>query len=246
MEIQQNDQVVDVPSEKDERKETRSLSDVSEMQQKEDLSKTKKYKNYKDLKEITKETLNNKYFLGGLMNNPVYRKLSAPLTSTSGSHENEEKIVESNDKSNEINKNLKVENTKTKQKETEDSLVKYKLIRASDTQFEKLKFSHDAEFLSEIKVEIEEDLDEFVNCMKNSVFYGSGINRFYNQELDKFRRKFIELEANKNRWQYYIFKYIKDKNPKVIIPAPLMSDEIEVRTKIITKIREINSIVNLL
>ena len=80
--------------------------------------------------------------------------------------------------------------------------------------------------------------------MKNSVFYGSGINRFYNQELDKFRRKFIELEADKHRWQHYVFKYIKEKNPRVVIPAPLMSDEIENRTQMINKIKEINSIIN--
>lgn len=40
--------------------------------------------------------------------------------------------------------------------------------------------------------------------MKNSVFYGSGIQRFYNQELDKYRRKFIELEEDKHRWLFLV------------------------------------------
>ena len=40
--------------------------------------------------------------------------------------------------------------------------------------------------------------------MKNSVFHGSGIQRFYNQELDKYRRKFIELEEDKHRWFFLV------------------------------------------
>jgi hypothetical protein len=43
--------------------------------------------------------------------------------------------------------------------------------------------------------------------MKNSVFYGSGIQRFYNQELDKYRRKFIELEEDKHRWFYLVIDF---------------------------------------
>ena len=37
--------------------------------------------------------------------------------------------------------------------------------------------------------------------MKNSFFYGSGIHWFFNQELDKYRRKFIE---NKSLWFSYV------------------------------------------
>ena len=51
----------------------------------------------------------------------------------------------------------------------------FRLVRASETQFDKLTFSSDAEFLHEIQQEIKEDIDEFVNCMKNSIFFGSGI-----------------------------------------------------------------------
>ena len=42
--------------------------------------------------------------------------------------------------------------------------------------------------------------------MKNSVFYGSGIQWFFNQELGKHRKKFIE---NKNLWFSYVMIYLK-------------------------------------
>ena len=45
--------------------------------------------------------------------------------------------------------------------------------------------------------------------MKNSVFYGSGIQRFYNQELDKYRRKFIELEEDKHRWFFLVINFLR-------------------------------------
>ena len=116
-------------------------------------------------------------------------------------------------------------------------------MRASETQFDKLPFSNDAEFLHEIQQEIKEDIDEFVNCMKNSIFFGSGIQRFYNSELDKFRRRFIELEHDKQRWQFYVFKYIKLNSPKVKIPAPKLADEIEKRSKMVKSVKEIYSII---
>ncbi len=123
-------------------------------------------------------------------------------------------------------------------------LSDFKLVRASETQFDKLTFSSDAEFLHEIQQEIKEDIDEFVNCMKNSIFFGSGIQRFYNSELDKFRRRFIELEHNKQRWQFYVFKYIKLNSPKVKIPAPKLADEIEKRSKMVKSVKEIFSIID--
>jgi hypothetical protein len=242
IEIQKNEIVVDVPSENDERKEIQNTAESKDVEQREDMNKmSKKTNKFKDAKEIPKESKRN--FFGVLLNNSVYKQISMPLNSLSetqlyDSDENPEKITH-------LPKSNKKGSTEAncKEKESQSSTL-LKPLKASETQFEKLKFSPEAEFLSEIQVEIQEDLSEFVNCMKNSVFYGSGINRFYNQELDKFRRKFIELEVNKNRWQYYVFKYIREKNPKVNIPAPSMSDELEVRTQKVVKINEINFILN--
>lgn len=234
IEIQQNEIVVDVPSENEERKENEKLAEATHKI--DHLSKTpKKISKNKETKE------NKRYFFGGFLNNSVYKQMSMPLVPYSSAHFDESD--ESIEKMTQIDKNNQLESSELKQNSKENSNL-FKPLKASDSQFDRLKFSPEAEFLSEIQTEIEGDLKEFVNCMKNSVFYGSGINRFYNQELDKFRRKFIELEVNKNRWQYYVFKYIRDKNPKVNIPSPSFSDEIEIRTQKVTKIKEINSLVN--
>ncbi len=60
-----------------------------------------------------------------------------------------------------------------------------------------LTFSKDADSLVRIQSEIEQDVEEFINCMKNSIYYGSGIQRFLYQELDKIRRKFLFIEESK-------------------------------------------------
>ena len=58
------------------------------------------------------------------------------------------------------------------------------------------------------------------------------------------RRRFIELEHNKQRWQFYVFKYIKLNSPKVKIPAPKLADEIEKRSKMVKSVKEIFSIID--
>ena len=50
--------------------------------------------------------------------------------------------------------------------------------------FNKLEFSEESDDLKKIQVEIEQDTNEFITCMKDSVFYGSGIQNFFNQEID--------------------------------------------------------------
>ena len=66
-----------------------------------------------------------------------------------------------------------------------------------ENQFDDLKFGKDSDTLKKIQTEIEQDVNEFINCMKNSIFYGSGIQRFLYQELDKIRRKFLNVEDAK-------------------------------------------------
>jgi hypothetical protein len=139
---------------------------------------------------------------------------------------------------NDMTANLRLIDPKSQKK------VQVHALRASDTQFAKLKFSEDSENLGEIQHEIEQDVREFILCMKNSVFYGSGIQRFYNQELDKLRRKFIELEESKRHWSFHVFNYIKRKDGKVSIPAPKMSDEIASRSRMVKTLKEVHVLVN--
>jgi hypothetical protein len=124
----------------------------------------------------------------------------------------------------------------------EESNNKSKPIRIRNSQFNKLEFSEQPETFEEVHKEINEDVNEFLECMKNSIFYGSGIQRFYNSELDKFKRRFLELEQKKGRWRYYVERYIKLKDPKVNIPAPNIDDEIREREKMVTNIKAIKNI----
>lgn len=143
-------------------------------------------------------------------------------------HQNEKKDIEDLSQSQIVEKTKPVE-------------TKYKM---DHNQYAGVYFSPDAENVAQIQNEIEEDINEFLECMKNSVFYGSGIQRYYNQELDNLRRRFISLENEKGRWSFYVFKYLKQKDSKVTIPAPTMDDEIKSRTNIIKNMKEINQIID--
>lgn len=79
------------------------------------------------------------------------------------------------------------------------------------SQFSTLEFVPDSSNFTEVASEIDADINEFIACMKNSVFYGSGIQRFYNQELDKYRRKFIELEEKIGVWGQLVCIILKFK-----------------------------------
>ena len=118
----------------------------------------------------------------------------------------------------------------------------YKRVQVAESQFNQLKFSENPQHLSEVQLEIEQDINEFLNCMKNSIFYGSRIQRFYCSELDKFKRKFIELEKDKGRWRHYVELYMGKNDTRVIIPAPTMADELKEREQILNRIKEIINI----
>jgi hypothetical protein len=83
------------------------------------------------------------------------------------------------------------------------------LMQKKENPYEKLAFSPDAPKINDVLKEIKEDLEEFKSCMKNSVFFGSGILEYYNQELDNIKRRFIEIEENERAWQnlVIIFKF---------------------------------------
>lgn len=111
-----------------------------------------------------------------------------------------------------------------------------------EDQFNDLTFSQNSENLMEIQNEIEQDINEFLKCMKNSIFYGSRIQRFYFSELDKFKNRFIDLEKLKGRWRYYFEIYIKKKDTQIMIPGPKLANELRQREKILININEITKI----
>jgi hypothetical protein len=119
---------------------------------------------------------------------------------------------------------------------------KPKVNLSHEIQFDNLEFSPDAESLQELQAELEADFEEFIACMKNSIFHGSGIQRLYNLELDMYRKKFLDLEEDKRRWSYLAFKYVRAKQSKIQIPAPKMENEIENRKKIAKTAKDLTTL----
>jgi hypothetical protein len=112
--------------------------------------------------------------------------------------------------------------------------VKTPILESSinDEQLAKLNLSEDTNNLIKIQHEIELDVSEFVMCMKYSVYHCSGIHRFYIQELDNLRSKFIEIEENNRIWSLYVFDHFRSNDGIVGIPLPNMTDEITTRNRI--------------
>ena len=65
------------------------------------------------------------------------------------------------------------------------------------------------------KDQIEQDIKEFFKYTKHSIYYASGIEAFFRQELDKIGFQFNIQQKNHGKWEYLVFKSIKDGNPKI-------------------------------
>ncbi|CAF0816449.1 unnamed protein product [Brachionus calyciflorus] len=139
---------------------------------------------------------------------------------------------------------ISVISMKSNDSETNESLwLEDKQLIKVNNPFEKLVFTPDAENFDQVHNEIQEDLAEFLECIKNSIFYGSGIQRYYNSELENVRRRFIDLENNAGRWWYYIDKHINQKDSKVKIPVPSKADELKNRTLAIQTLKDFSKII---
>ncbi|RNA13273.1 dynamin family [Brachionus plicatilis] len=117
-------------------------------------------------------------------------------------------------------------------------------LSKTNNPFERLVFSPDAENFEQVRREIKEDFGEFLECLKNSIFYGSGIQRYYNSELENMRRKFIDLEVNSGTWYFYIDKYVNKPNSMIKIPVPVSADESNGKAFMIKTLQEMNKFIN--
>ncbi len=70
--------------------------------------------------------------------------------------------------------------------------------------FDNLKFSYPSFTFEQVCGEIEEDFNEFLECMKNSVFYHSRIQISYNLQLEEFKEKCFQSE---DVWKTHVSKY---------------------------------------
>ena len=67
----------------------------------------------------------------------------------------------------------------------------------------------------EVLAEINEDIEEFKNYLKYSIYYASGIEAFFQQEINEISNKFKLEEENTRGWQYLVFVAIDDPNSKI-------------------------------
>ena len=67
-----------------------------------------------------------------------------------------------------------------------------------------LNFSEDSESYQKLIDELKEDTEKFIEFLKNSVFYGSGILKLYNHKREKYRRKFLDHKIKSRTWEYHV------------------------------------------
>ena len=111
-----------------------------------------------------------------------------------------------------------------------------------DSQFNKLTFAPPPENMAQVQKEISEDIDGFLECMSNSVFYWSGVQRLYGAELDALRDKFLDLQTSRHRWSYYVEKYARRKSGEsnsVVIPLPDNLNRYKTRQLLVKTMRAI-------
>ena len=83
-----------------------------------------------------------------------------------------------------------------------------------------LQFSEATRNFEEARQEIKQDLNMFFEYMKNSIYYASGVEDFFEQELHSLRRKFRDENEYKLKWHTIIFKVFNQGN----ITIPGLSD----------------------
>jgi hypothetical protein len=86
------------------------------------------------------------------------------------------------------------------------SLPKEEETNNDEDNFDNLIFSAPSSSFEKVCEEIEDDFKEFLECMKTSVFYGSMVLICYNQELDIYRRKCLDLEDKNGLWGALVSK----------------------------------------
>lgn len=98
------------------------------------------------------------------------------------------------------------------------------------------------ENFDDINEEVTEDFQEFLNYMKNSIYYVSGLEDLFNQEVDKIRKIFEHEHKTSLTWQNLVFKSIEKGNDKI----PYAEFELDAVQKgnISKALKEINDLFN--
>ena len=94
----------------------------------------------------------------------------------------------------------------------------------------------------EVVDEINGDLDALQDYLKNSVFYAAGFITYCNQELERIRNRFKEMEDNDRQWIGIIRTAVKyEKNPKIPYSIAHSRRDFRIRREISLEVKEIKA-----
>jgi hypothetical protein len=134
-------------------------------------------------------------------------------------HDSRSKLVENNKKSIIMYEMFYTENNEPKLRGLASYLLtgKFTLIDYSSLNFniDNLEKSPLKETIADIIQEVTDDFQEFLNYMKNSIYYAAGLEDLFNQEVDKIRKIFEYEHQSELKWQNLVFKSINKGNDKI-------------------------------
>jgi hypothetical protein len=88
--------------------------------------------------------------------------------------------------------------------------------------------------------EINGDLAALQDYLKNSVFYAAGFITYCNQELERIRNRFKEMEDNERQWIGIIRTAVKyERNPKIPYSIAHSKRDFRMRREIALEIKEV-------
>jgi hypothetical protein len=101
-------------------------------------------------------------------------------------------------------------------------------------------FSIEPANFEEVVAEINGDLAALQDYLKNSVFYAAGFITYCNQELERIRNRFKEMEDNDRQWIGIIRTAVKyEKNPNIPYNIVHSRRDFRIRREIAVELKEI-------
>jgi hypothetical protein len=88
--------------------------------------------------------------------------------------------------------------------------------------------------------EINGDLAALKDYLKNSVFYAAGFVTYCNQELERIRNRFKEMEDNDSQWIGLVRTAVKyERNPKIPYNIAHSRRDFRIRREIAMELKEV-------
>jgi len=88
--------------------------------------------------------------------------------------------------------------------------------------------------------EITGDIDALQDYLKNSVFYAAGFITYCNQELERIRNRFKEMEDNDRQWIGIIRTAVKyERNPNIPYSIAHTRRDFRMRREIALELKEV-------